>query len=96
MSGPDEARLVVECDGFDFHERTKEQASRDRRRDRALQRAGFKVYRYTGSDIWADALGFSDKANLDAGNMWPTDFALTKLTAAEEKKIAALVKKAMS
>ena len=41
-------------------------------------------------------LGFSDKANLDAGNMWPTDFALTKLTAAEEKKIAALVKKAMS
>ena len=41
-------------------------------------------------------LGFSDKANLDAGNMWPTDFALTKLTAAEEKKIAALVKKAVS
>ena len=41
-------------------------------------------------------LGFSDKANLDAGNMWPTDFALTKLTAAEETKIAALVKKAMS
>jgi uncharacterized protein YdhG (YjbR/CyaY superfamily) len=41
-------------------------------------------------------LGFSDKANLDEGNMWPTDFALTKLTAAEEKKIAALVKKAVS
>ena len=41
-------------------------------------------------------LGFNDKANLDAGNMWPTDFALTKLTAAEEKKIAALVKKAVS
>jgi uncharacterized protein YdhG (YjbR/CyaY superfamily) len=41
-------------------------------------------------------LGFSDKANLDAGNMWPTDFALTKLAAAEEKKIAALVKKAVS
>jgi uncharacterized protein YdhG (YjbR/CyaY superfamily) len=41
-------------------------------------------------------LGFSDKANLDAGNMWPTDFALTKLTAAEEKNIGALVKKAVS
>ena len=41
-------------------------------------------------------LGFSDEANLDAGNMWPTDFALTKLTAAEEKKIAALVKQAVS
>jgi uncharacterized protein YdhG (YjbR/CyaY superfamily) len=40
-------------------------------------------------------LGFSDRANLDAGNMWPTDFAVTKLTAAEEKKIAALVKKAV-
>ena len=40
-------------------------------------------------------LGFSDKANLDAGNLWPTDFALKKLTATEEKKIAALVKKAV-
>jgi uncharacterized protein YdhG (YjbR/CyaY superfamily) len=41
-------------------------------------------------------LGFSDNANLDQGDMWPTDFALKKLTAAEEKKIAALVKKAVS
>jgi uncharacterized protein YdhG (YjbR/CyaY superfamily) len=40
--------------------------------------------------------GFNDDANLDEGNMWPTAFALTKLTAAEEKKIAALVKKAAS
>ena len=41
-------------------------------------------------------LGFSDKANLDDGNMWPTAFALKELTAAEEAKIAALVKKAVS
>ena len=41
-------------------------------------------------------LGFSDKANLDDGAMWPTDFALKKLTPADEKKIAALVKKAVS
>jgi uncharacterized protein YdhG (YjbR/CyaY superfamily) len=41
-------------------------------------------------------LGFSDAANLDEGAMWPTTFALTKLTAAEEAKIAALVKKAVS
>ncbi len=41
-------------------------------------------------------LGFSDKANLDAGAMWPTAFALKELTAAEEKKIAALVKKAVT
>jgi uncharacterized protein YdhG (YjbR/CyaY superfamily) len=40
-------------------------------------------------------LGFSDKANLDQGAMWPTSFALKELTAAEEKKIAALVKKAV-
>jgi uncharacterized protein YdhG (YjbR/CyaY superfamily) len=39
--------------------------------------------------------GFSDKANLDEGNMWPNAYALTKLTAAEEAKIAALVKKAV-
>jgi len=41
-------------------------------------------------------LGFSDRANLDNGAMWPTSFALTELTAAEEKKIGALVKKAVS
>jgi uncharacterized protein YdhG (YjbR/CyaY superfamily) len=39
--------------------------------------------------------GFNDKAHLDEGNMWPTSFALTKLTAADEAKIAALVKKAV-
>ena len=41
-------------------------------------------------------LGFSDLANLDAGDMWATSFALMKLTAAEEAKISALVKKAVS
>jgi uncharacterized protein YdhG (YjbR/CyaY superfamily) len=41
-------------------------------------------------------LGFSDRANLDDGAMWPTSFALKKLTAADEKKIRALVKQAVS
>ena len=41
-------------------------------------------------------LGFSDKANLDDGAMWPTAFALTELTAAEEARIAALVTQAAS
>ena len=41
-------------------------------------------------------LGFSDKAKLDDGRMWPTTFALTELTAAEEGKIEALLKKALS
>ena len=41
-------------------------------------------------------LGFSDKANLDEGAMWPTSFALKELTAAEEARIGALVKKAVA
>jgi uncharacterized protein YdhG (YjbR/CyaY superfamily) len=40
--------------------------------------------------------GFEEAANLDAGAMWPTSFALTELTAADEKKLGALVKKAAS
>jgi uncharacterized protein YdhG (YjbR/CyaY superfamily) len=40
--------------------------------------------------------GFSDKANLDEGAMWPTAFALTELTAADESRIGALVRKAAS
>jgi uncharacterized protein YdhG (YjbR/CyaY superfamily) len=40
--------------------------------------------------------GFSDKANLDEGAMWPTAFALKELTAADEARIAALVKRAVS
>ena len=41
-------------------------------------------------------LGFSDTANLDDGSMWPSAFALQELTAVEEERIAALVKKAVS
>jgi uncharacterized protein YdhG (YjbR/CyaY superfamily) len=41
-------------------------------------------------------LGFNDTANLDDGNMWPVYYALTTLTADDEKRIAALVKKAIS
>lgn len=41
-------------------------------------------------------LGFSDEAKLDEGHMWPTAFALTELTAAEEARIAALLKRALS
>ena len=41
-------------------------------------------------------LGFSDNANLDAGSMWPTEFALTELSPADEKQITKLVKQAVS
>ncbi len=49
-------KIVVECDGHDFHDRTKDQASRDRERDRALQSLGLRVFRYTGSDVWLDVM----------------------------------------
>src|SRR4030081_992515 len=42
------------------------------------------------------SVGFSDEANLDEGAMWPTAFALTELTAADEARMGALVKKAVS
>jgi very-short-patch-repair endonuclease len=48
-------RLAVECDGHDFHERTKEQAARDKARDRYLVSQGWIVLRFTGSEVWKDA-----------------------------------------
>lgn len=44
--------FVVECDGHEFHEKTKEQAERDKSRDRALLALGLPVMRFTGSEIW--------------------------------------------
>lgn len=46
--------VFIECDGHDFHERTKEQASRDRSKDRKIQEAGMAVLRFTGSEIYRD------------------------------------------
>jgi very-short-patch-repair endonuclease len=50
-------RIVVEVDGHEWHERTKEQAARDKARDRELQIAGWKVLRFTGSEVWKDPAG---------------------------------------
>jgi hypothetical protein len=47
---------ALECDGHDFHERTKEQAERDRVRDRDLQSIGWNVARFTGAEIYRDPL----------------------------------------
>ncbi len=46
------ASLVVECDGHDFHEKTKAQATVDKQRDRALKLAGYDVIRFTGGEVW--------------------------------------------
>lgn len=50
----DSVSVVVECDGHAFHERTKFQAERDKRRDREITHAGYTVLRFTGSEIWRD------------------------------------------
>lgn len=47
--------LIVECDGHDFHERTKAQAARDRSRDREFQLLDYSVLRFTGSELYRDA-----------------------------------------
>lgn len=49
-------RIVVECDGHDYHERTKEQAAHDRARDREMTAAGYHVFRFTGSEIHRNAV----------------------------------------
>lgn len=47
-------KLVIECDGHEFHERTKQQAARDKKRDRDLANLGYQVRHYTGSEIYRD------------------------------------------
>jgi very-short-patch-repair endonuclease len=44
--------FVIECDGHDFHEKTKEQAKKDKKRDRDLTQEGYIVIRFTGSEIY--------------------------------------------
>lgn len=46
--------IFIECDGHDFHERTKEQAGRDRKKDRDIQIGGIPLLRFTGSEIFRD------------------------------------------
>ena len=55
-------QMVVECDGHDFHDRTKEQARNDKARDRTLQSVGYRVFRYTGSEIWEDVFACAKQA----------------------------------
>jgi very-short-patch-repair endonuclease len=50
-------RVFIECDGHDFHERTKEQAARDRLKDRKIQEANIPILRFTGSEIYRDPVG---------------------------------------
>lgn len=54
-----EIDVIVECDGHNFHEKTKEQAAKDKKRDRDLTSLGFRIMRFTGSEIFEDASGCS-------------------------------------
>ncbi len=52
--GANGRRIAVELDGHDFHERTKQQAARDKSRDRTLSASGWTCLRFTGSEVYAD------------------------------------------
>lgn len=52
-NGPNE-KYIIECDGHEFHEKTKEQAKHDKQRDRFLVSKGYKVLRFSGSEIYND------------------------------------------
>lgn len=53
--------IAIECDGHDFHEKTKEQAARDKKRDREILAAGFPVVRFTGSEIYRSPTGCAEQ-----------------------------------
>lgn len=62
--------LVIECDGHDYHERTKEQAARDRKRDRTLTSLGYCVIRFTGSEIWRDPWQCAFDVSTQMSTLW--------------------------
>lgn len=55
--GNEVAGIAIECDGHAFHEKTKEQAARDKKRDREILAAGYPVLRFSGSEVYADPTG---------------------------------------
>lgn len=63
-------KLVIECDGHEYHERTKEQAARDRSRDRDLNNLGYEVFRFTGSELWRDPWDCADQLYIWALRGW--------------------------
>ena len=54
-------RLIIECDGHDFHALTKEQVARDRSKDRKATLSGYDFFRFTGSEIWRDPWGCAEQ-----------------------------------
>lgn len=48
-------KVIVECDGHDFHEKNKEQAAKDKKRDRYFQQNGWQILHFTGSELYHDS-----------------------------------------
>lgn len=72
--------VLIECDGHDYHEKTKEQAKHDKSRDRALIAEGYQVLHFTGSEIWNEPLkcmeeiqDFIDKENKVKLQAWEAE-----------------------
>lgn len=62
--------IAVECDGHAFHERTREQAARDKARDRYLTAQGFHILRFTGSEIYSDSVGCATEVRALIANIY--------------------------
>jgi hypothetical protein len=79
--------VAVECDGHDFHEKTKEQAERDKRRDRDLQSIGWAIARFTGSEIVRDPIRAGrDVATLAYGLLHKRELAEAEIVREIEAK----------
>lgn len=66
--------FVIECDGHDFHERTKEQAKKDKKKDRQLWAKGHPVIRFTGSEIFDNPIVCArEAANIITNNLLSGD-----------------------
>jgi very-short-patch-repair endonuclease len=75
---------IIEIDGHDWHEKTKEQSSRDKKRDRKMQSLFNTVFRYTGSDVYTDTYG----SVKDAMECILTNYYILNLIIQEEIKIS--------
>jgi very-short-patch-repair endonuclease len=76
--------FAIECDGHDFHEKTKEQARNDRKRERDLMVEGIHVIRFTGSEIYEDPLRCANDVRKIIHKLTGLDDVIFELIRAEE------------
>ncbi len=55
-------KLIIECDGHDFHEKTRQQVRRDKARDRNLKSCGYEIFHFAGSEIWNNPIAYAAQA----------------------------------